>query len=73
MRIKGKVEVEGFLRMCDLENGECFAFTDDSELFMVTDDDFFVNLADGTIEECYSSEYENKPIRRVFATIVIGE
>ena len=35
MEIVGKIEVKGFLRCEDLEDGEVFAFLDDSEPYML--------------------------------------
>lgn len=70
MKIEGKIEVNGFLRTCDLYPGEAFAFEDDAEnLFMVTEDEVFVHLETG--ETFYESDHEDRPVKRIKAKIVI--
>lgn len=72
MRIDGEIKVNGFLRTCDLEAGEVFAFEDDCKnLFMITDSDIdtIVNLTTGeTLDE---SDHEDRPVKRINAKIVI--
>lgn len=70
MKIEGKIEVNGYLRICDLCPGEAFAFEDnDSNLFMVTDDVVFIHLETGRI--LCESDFADKPVRRINAKIII--
>ena len=70
MKIDGKIKINGFLRICDLHSGESFAFEDDSEnLFMTTDSDLIIQLESGEVFANY--EYQDKPIKRIKAKIVI--
>ena len=72
MVVEGKIKVDGYLRMCDLCYGEAFAFEDDSRnLFMITDEDFFVHLETG--ETFYSSQHGDRPVKRIKAKIVIED
>ena len=72
MVVEGKIKVNGYLRMCDLCYGEAFAFEDDSRnLFMITDEDFFVHLETGEIIDF--SQYEDRPVKRIKAKIVIED
>ena len=70
MIINGEVRVAGFLRVCDLDAGECFAFKDKELLYIKLDDEYgYADLADGTTyfdgDECES------PVRRINAEINI--
>lgn len=69
MKIEGKIEVKGYLRICDLRPGEVFTFEDETNLCMVTDDDVFVLLETG--ETFYENDHDDRPIRRINAKIVI--
>ena len=72
MVVEGKIKVNGYLKMCDLCYGEAFAFEDDSRnLFMITDEDFFVHLETG--ETFNSSPHEDRPVKRIKAKIVIED
>lgn len=72
MEIIGKIKKEGFLRMCDLEIGECFCFLDSDELCMITDEDKYLNFANNQLYDTYSDE-EDRPIKRIKAEIVIKD
>ena len=75
MEIIGKVEVKGFLRACDLENGEVFTFLDDSEPFMLCSDDYeryIINLDTGNIEGVIY-DFSDRPVRRLKAKLVIED
>lgn len=70
MKVEGKIEVNGFLRICDLYPGEAFAFEDnESNLFMVTDSEVFIHLETG--RALYESDHEDRPVKRINAKIVI--
>lgn len=72
MKVEGKIEVNGFLRICDLCSGEAFAFEDDAEnLFMITDDEIFIHLETG--ETFYESNHADRPVKRINAKIVIED
>lgn len=75
MDIIGKVEVKGFLRCVDLEDGEVFTFLDFYVPYMVGSNDYdtyIINLRDGYIEELDSSIAE-RPVRRLKAKLVIED
>ena len=73
MKIEGNVNVNGYLRIFDLHQGDAFAFENDSEnLFMAIDDtDYYVNLETGEVFNSYNSE--DKPIKKIRAKIVIED
>ena len=53
MEIIGKIEIKGFLRCEDLEDGEVFTFLDDAEPYMICSDNWdrhIINLNTGDIE-----------------------
>lgn len=75
MEVIGKIEVEGFLRVEDLEAGEVFTFLDDNEPYMLCSnsyDNFIVNLNTGEIEgDAY--DFQDRPIRRLKAKLIIED
>lgn len=77
MRIEnpGFLKTEGYLRIEDLEGGECFTFLNDDNLFMKADNgDDFINVESGEIIEIYddrNNNYEDRPIKRVNVKVTI--
>lgn len=73
MKIIGKIEVDGYLRIEDLEPGEVFAFLDDDKhLYIATDSVRFIDLETGeSLNSDYHFGYEDKPIKRINAKIII--
>lgn len=67
MEIKGRqLRVNGYLTVDDLEMGEVFIFLDDSStIWMVGDNDVYINLENGELYDTYDSDVESKPVRRV--------
>ena len=72
MEIIGKVEVKGFLRCEDLEDGEVFTFLDDNSPYMLCSDSWdrcVVNLETGDVGDIYDSS--ERPVRRLKAKLII--
>lgn len=56
------LKVEGFMRVCDIDSGECFQFLDDETLYMRAFD-FYVSVADG---EIFDDAYQcDRPVKKV--------
>ena len=74
MEIIGKIEVKGFLRCEDLEDGEVFTFLDDNKPFMLCSDDdyerYIIDLDSGAIEGVIY-DFSEKPVRRLKAKLII--
>lgn len=67
MEIKGRrLEVSDYLTTDDLEMGEVFIFLNDSEsIWMMGDNDAYINLKNGEMFYTYEPNVESRPIRRV--------
>ena len=75
MEIVGKIEIKGFLRCGDLENGEIFTFLDDNRPFMLCSDNYdtyIVDLYTGDIEGVIY-DFLERPVRRLKAKLVIED
>ena len=70
MKIVGKVEVQGYTRVEDLDDGDVFCFCDDNEVYIKTPRGYIVNLRNGYIID-YEDDYENRPVRILKAHLVI--
>lgn len=76
MEIIGKIKVEGFLRVRDLDDGDVFTFLDDNEPYMYGGnnyDDFIINLSTGTVQSDSNAEFLVRPIRRLKAKLIIED
>lgn len=76
MEIIGKIEVKGFLRVQDLEDGEVFAYLDDNEPLMISRSgryDYIINLKTGEVTEDDDAIYSDRPIRRLKAKLIIED
>lgn len=76
MEIIGKIEIKGFLRVQDLEDGEVFAYLDDNEPLMIVRNDrydYIINLKTGEITEDDDAIYSDRPIRRLKAKLIIED
>ena len=77
MEINGIVEVQGFTRIEDLEDGTTFAFCDSNELFMkgsssATDTLLYaISLEDGTVYDIEDMDWENRPVRQIKTVLTI--
>ena len=74
MEIVGKIEVKGFLRCEDLDDGEVFTFLDDSEPYMLCSTNyerFLINLNTGDMEE--TADFSERPVRRLKAKLIIED
>ena len=75
MEIIGKIEVKGFLRCEDLEDGEVFTFLDDNSPYMLCSDSwdrYAVNLETGDVGG-YISDLSERPVRRLKAKLIIED
>ena len=75
MEIVGKIEVKGFLRCRDLDDGDVFTFLDSYVPYMVVFnecDTYIINLRNGYIEEGDDS-IEERPVRRLKAKLIIED
>ena len=73
MEIIGKVDIKGFLRCEDLDNGEVFTFLDDNRSYMLCSDNwdrYVVNLETGDVVG-YISDLSERPVRRLKAKLII--
>lgn len=70
MKIVGNIEVQGYTRVEDLDEGEVFCFCDDNEAYIKTSRGCMVNLENGDIID-YEEGYEDKPVRILKAHLVI--
>lgn len=75
MEIIGKIEVKGFLRVQDLEDGEIFAYLDDNEPLMVSHGryDYIINLKTGEVTDDDEIFCSDRPIRRLKAKLLIED
>ena len=76
MEIKGNVEVQGFTRICDLEQGTVFVFCDDSEPMLVGYNHqngaiYVICLSDGEVFEVYDERWEDRPVRQIKAVLTV--
>lgn len=74
MRIENpeKIEKKGFLRLEDIDHGNCFTFLDDNELYMLTEYEKYVAVSTGELYEILETD-ENRPIREVPVKVTILE
>ena len=75
MEIIGKIEVKGFLRACDLSDGDVFTFLDDDIPYMLCSnncDILIINLSTGEIEADVC-EFSDRPVRRLKAKLIIED
>ena len=72
MKIVGNVEVQGYTRVEDLDEGDVFCFCDDNTVYMKASQGYMIDLANGDINEyAYEEYYTNKPVRTLKAHLII--
>lgn len=72
MKIVGKVEVQGYTRVEDLDEGDVFCFCDDDTVYMKADDAInIISLENGLIIDYVDYGWENRPVRILKAHLVI--
>lgn len=71
MKIVGKVEVQGYTRVEDLDEGDVFCFCDDNEVYMKTSEDYIVSLENGKLTDYEEYDYYNRPVRTLKTHLVI--
>ena len=76
MKINGKIEVKGFTRVEDLDEGDVFIFLDESDPYIVgidenNNDTYAINLRNGIVTEVYEANWSDRPIEVLNAELVI--
>jgi hypothetical protein len=76
MEINGKVEIQGFTTIEDLEDGTTFAFCDSNKLFIKGSSSstyllYAINLEDGMVYDIEDMEWENRPVRQIKTVLTI--
>ena len=74
MEINGKVEIQGFTTIEDLEYGTVFVFCDDNEPMLKGGDNgncqYAIRLSDGKVFEVYE-RWEDRPVRQIKAVLTV--
>ena len=73
MEINGKVEIQGFTTIEDLECGTVFVFCDDNEPMLKGDNcncQCAIRLSDGKVFEVYE-RWEDRPVRQIKAVLTV--
>lgn len=77
MEIKGKVAIEGFTRICDLDDGTTFVFCDESELMLKGSDDhdniYAIRLSSGEVYDVYNEDWHERPVRQIKTILTIRQ
>ena len=75
MEIKGNVEIQGFTRICDLEQGTVFVFCDDNEPMLMGGNlkgaTYVICLSGGEVFEVYDERWEDRPVRQIKAVLTV--
>ena len=75
MEIKGNVEIQGFTRICDLEQGIVFVFCDDNEPMLVGCDykgtTYAIRLSDGEVYGVYEEGWKDRLVRQIKAVLTV--
>lgn len=75
MEIKGNVEVKGFTRIYDLEDGAVFVFCDENEPMLkcrdYKGDTYIILLSDGEIFDVYEENWGDRPVRQIKAILTV--
>lgn len=72
MRVFNKNEyATGFLTVNDLESGEVFRFKDETCIYLMTDDNYVVDVETGSVYDIDVAEFEYRPVERINCHLVI--
>lgn len=76
MEIKGEIKVKGFLRIEDLQYGDVFFFLEDTDPYLVGEDEnsgdtYAINLRNGMVTDIAETNWYDRPIERLNAELVI--
>ena len=75
MEIKGKVEIQGFTTIEDLEYGTVFVFCDDDVLMLKGGDNvecpYAIRLSDGEVFNVWEEDWQNRPVRQIKAILTV--
>lgn len=75
MEIKGKVEIQGFTTIEDLECGAVFVFCDNDVLMLKGRDDidclYAIRLSDGEVINVWEEHWQDRPVRQIKAILTI--
>lgn len=77
MKINGKVEVQGFTRIEDLDDGTVFTFCDSTQIFMkgflsACDSILAIDLATGDVFDVLDKKWEDRPVRTLNVELFIN-
>ena len=78
MEINGIVEIQGFTRIRDLDDGTVFAFCDSDELFIkgyIERGGYLgaTDLKDGILYDVKDMNWEDRPVRQIKAVLTIKQ
>ena len=75
MEIKGNIEVQGFTRICDLEDGAVFVFCDENEPMLkgsdYIGDIYAIRLSDGEVSNISNGDWYDRPVRQIKAVLTV--
>lgn len=71
MNITYNFKVKGYLTMMDLDAGDCFTFLDDNTVYLMTYENYIVDLVTGSL---YSYEEDDpRPVKKMFVDATVSE
>lgn len=75
MEIKGNIEIQGFTRICDLDDGAVFVFCDENEPMLKGYGDngntYAICLSDGEVFDVYEEILYDRPVRQIKAVLTV--
>ena len=77
MKINGKIEVKGFMRVEDLDDGDVFIFLDNDDPYIVGREEhhnyntYVINLRNGVITDIDEANWCDRPVERLNAELVV--
>ena len=76
MEIKGNIEVQGYTRIYDLEDGAVFVFCDENEPMLkgsgYNGDVYATRLSDGEVFNIYEEDHwYDRPVRQIKAVLTV--
>lgn len=75
MEIKGNIEVQGFTRIDDLDDGTVFVFLDENEPMLKGSDYngniYAIQLSNGEVLNAYEGNQYDRPVRQIKAVLTV--
>ena len=76
MEIKRNVEIKGFTRICDLEDGTVFVFCDENEPMLKGNYSYYnsiavIRLSDGEVFDICGENWYDRPVRQIKAVLTV--